>query len=340
MKALSINKSVSLLLFGGFVLTLLLVELYVVQSPIFTEEANHLSLAITLDVVIGIPILFYFFVIRKFQLKLASILLVYLAAVGVAGWILPNEHEGYLAWFEFSLIFSEAILIGFLGFNIRKIIKQYRIESKLRNDFILNLEASLKEVLGKATGAMVGEIAMLRYAFFFWKIKSEHLPTQYPFTVHKKPGVAAMIGALMMAIAAEAAGVHLLLASWNYTVAIILLVLSIYSFIFLIGYLVAIYKRPTIIENNQLTLRIGFVWYAVVDFDNIEKVEIIKRIDEADKSILNIASATLTSPNILITLKEPITLTWLYGMKKNSAKLAIFMDERDKFVKELTIDNG
>ena len=336
MKALAINKSVSLLLFGGFVLTLLLVELYIVQSPTFIEEANHLSLAITLDIVIGIPILFYFFVIRKFQLKLATVLVAYLAAVGVAGWILPNEHEGYLAWFEFSLVFSEAILIGFLGFNIRKIIKQYGIESELRNDFILNLEASLRQVVGKAAGAVVGEIAMLRYAFFFWKIKSEHLPTQYPYTVHKKSGVAAMIGALMLATIAETIAVHLLLAEWNYTVAIVLLILSIYSFMFLIGYLVAIYKRPTIIENNQLTLRIGFVWYGVIDFDKIEKVEIVKRIDEEDKSILNIASATLTSPNILITLKEPVTLTWLYGMKKTSAKLAIFMDERDKFVEELT----
>ena len=88
--------------------------------------------------------------------------------------------------------------------------------------------------------------------------------------------------------------------------------------------------------QHQLTLRIGFVWYGVIDFDKIEKVEIVKRIDEEDKSILNIASATLTSPNILITLKEPVTLTWLYGMKKTSAKLAIFMDERDKFVEELT----
>lgn len=336
MKALSINKSVSLLLFGGLVLTLLLVELYLVQSPIFTEKANHLSLAITLDVVIGIPVLFYFFVIRKFQLKLATILVAYLAAVGVAGWILPNEYEGYLAWFEFSLIFSEAILVGFLVFNIRKIIKQYRIESELRSDFILNLEASLRKVIGKAAGAVVGEVAMLRYAFFFWKIKSEHLPTQYPYTVHEKSGVAAMMGALMMATIAEATAVHLLLASWNYTVAIVLLLLSIYSFIFLIGYLVAIYKRPTIIENNQLTLRIGFVWYTVIDFDNIERVEVVKRIDEEDKSILNIASSILTSPNILITLKEPVTITWLYGMKKTSTKLAIFMDERDKFVKELT----
>lgn len=336
MKALSINKSVSLLLFSGLVLTLLIVELYIVQSPFFLEETNHLSLAITLDIVIGIPVLFYFFVIRKFKLKLATILVAYLVAVGVAGWILPNEHEGYLAWFEFSLIFSEAILVGFLIFNIRKIVKVYQIESETRNDFILNLEASLKKVIGKAVGPMVGEIAMLRYAFFFWKIKSEHLPTQYPYTVHKKSGVGAMIGALMMATIAEATGVHLLLADWNYTLAIILLILSIYSFIFLIGYVVAIYKRPTIIENNQLTLRIGFVWYAVINLDNIERVELVKRIDEEDKSILNVASAILTSPNILITLKEPIQLTWLYGIKKTSTKLAIFMDEKEKFIKALT----
>lgn len=334
MKTLSLNKSTSLLLFGGLALTLLIVEFFIVQTP-YLGDSNFLPLAITLDIVIGVPVLFYFLIIRKFQLQLTTLLVVYLISVGLARLILPDAYEGHLFWFEMSLIFTELTIFGVLLFNIRRVIKQFKIERRHQNDFLINLERSFEKVMKKKLAPVVGEIAMVRYAFFWWRIKSEYLPHQYPFTMHRKSGVGVTIGALMLATIAETIAVHLLLANWNYTLAIVLLMLSIYSFVFLIGYLAAIYKRPTLIENNQLLLRIGFVWYAVIDLSNIETIETVRRVDEADKTILNVASSLLILPNILITLKTPQTLTWLYGIKKTTSKIALYMDERDKFIEAL-----
>jgi len=330
-KTLFLPKSAYLLLFFGLAASIFVLMAYIANSTNYLQNNEIMSFAVTADLALTVPILYYFLVVRTQKLPWFSTLVVYLAAVMLATLIIPKEHQTYLYWFEMSLLLTEGFLIAVIIINIRKILKQYKIEKLKTGDFLVNLDNTFKVVLKKSLPPVVSEIAMLRYAFLFWKIPVEALSHQKTFSVHRKSGTVAMYCAFMLATVAEATAVHFLLVGWNETVAYILLFLSIYSLLFLIGLASSVVKRPILVEENRIILRVGFFWKVILDKENIEKLEFIKRIDEKDKSIENLASILLTSPNILLHLKSPVIVNGMYGIKKITSKLAIFVDDKDGF---------
>lgn len=70
--------------FFGIALSILLCEAFIVQSSTFTTSPHWLSLGITADLVLGIPLLYYFLIVRKRSVNWITTLLVFLLAVGVA----------------------------------------------------------------------------------------------------------------------------------------------------------------------------------------------------------------------------------------------------------------
>lgn len=334
MKTLVFPKWVYWLTFLGLASSIVVMVAYLVNSTSYLQN-ELMTFAVTADLALTIPVIYYFLVVRTQKISWFSTLVVYLTTVTIATFILPKESQTYLRWFEMSLILTEGFLIAILIINIRKIIKQYRIEKERTGDFMVNLDNTLTVVLKKSLPPVVTEIAMLRYCFLFWKIPVEALSHQKAFSVHKKGGTVAMYCAFMMAIAAEATGVHFLLVGWNETVAIILLILSIYSLFFVIGLASAITKRPILVDGNTIIIRKGFMWKATINKSDIEHFEFIKRIDEKDKTIENLAAILLTSPNILLYLKQPVRIYGVYGIKKMTSKLAIHVDDKEGFKSEI-----
>jgi hypothetical protein len=125
---------------------------------------------------------------------------------------------------------------------------------------------------------------------------------------------------------------HFLFRKLGNTAVIMADVLSIYAIIFMVADLIALTRRPIVIDNQQLTIRNGIRWHAIVDLDKIEKVELISRLP-TDKDIRKVA--TLGEPNLLLTLTEPIELTGFYGVRFQTKRLAILVDDRELFVKSL-----
>jgi hypothetical protein len=320
------------LLFAGITLSILAAEYFLMQTATFTEQTNTLSLAITLDLVIGIPVLYYFLIVKKGKLPLTSILVVYLAMVTLTGFLMPNNP--YIHWFELSLIFTEGLLVAIVLFNVRKIIKIFRTESLKKADVLVNLETALTTFLGSKGSFAASEIAIMRYCFY-WKAPIEAFDHHEVFTVHKKSGAVAVYGAFVMATLVELTAVHFLLYEWKPTLAYILLILSVYSLLYLVGAAVAIIKRPILIEGDNIIFRVG-VFYAVeLKKAQIERLEPIKKIDENDKTILNTAAFLMTSPNFMLHLDKPITVKGIYGIKKTTQKMAIFVDDKIAFEKSV-----
>jgi hypothetical protein len=324
------------LTFFGLASSIVVMVAYLVNSTSYLQN-ELMTFAVTADLALTVPLIYYFLVVRTQKISWFSTLVVYLVMVTLATFILPNESQTYLYWFEMSLILTEGFLVTVLIINIRKIIKQYRIEKERTGDFIVNLDNTLTTVLKKSLPPVVSEIAMLRYAFLFWKIPVEALPHQKAFSVHKKSGTVAMYIAFMFAIVAEATAVHFLLVGWNETVAIILLILSIYSLFFVIGLVSSITKRPILVDGDAIIIRIGLMWKVEIQRNDIEYLELVKRVDEKDKSIENLAAILLTSPNMILHLKSPVIVHGIYGIKKTTSKLAIFVDDKEGFQKAVSI---
>lgn len=332
----SISIKTWTILFAGLTALILGIGVLVVQTADFKLHSDLLSLAVTADITIGIPLLYYFIVSRKLKAPPITALIVFLICTGIASLILPNDNQFYLDKIKLLLIFTELSIVIYGVIMVRKIVRAYRTISAKRNDFVYNLTEALKTILGKsnAISFVVGEINTFRYGLFFWLGKKEILSGQSFYTTHKKSGYVALWSVLFFVMLIETVGVHLLLWNWNQGVAIAAIILSIYTILFLIADLSSILKRPVIFLDNKLYLRIGTRWNAIIDPKQILTIETIKNFDkEQNKGTLDCALAG--SPNVKITMTTPIVIVGFYGIKKTVTKFVFNIDNATEFIEEI-----
>nr|WKN39631.1 hypothetical protein K4G66_13105 [Tunicatimonas sp. TK19036] len=321
--------------FFGIALSLILCEVFIVQSSVFTNSPHWLSFGVTADLTLGLPILYYFLIVRKQSINWVTTLLVFLLAIGIAHLILPGEHQYFLGFAEKAVIVTESVVLLYGLSRIRKIITAYRFSARKNPDVLQNLQYSLTQVLGqhKIIPFVVNEISMFYYSLFFWRARKEVRDHQTAFTYHKKSAYPALMGALLLVTAVETVGVHLLLSRWNEGVAWGFTILSAYSFLFIWADIVAVLKRPIVIEDNQLHLRIGLRWQAIIPLQRINGISPVSGNYTKDKSTLNLA--LLSDPNVILTFAEPVTVQGLYGMEKTVSRLALPLDDVKTFEKLL-----
>jgi len=128
----------------------------------------------------------------------------------------------------------------------------------------------------------------------------------------------------------EIAAFHFLLRKWSNTAAIIVTVLSCYSFILFIADLSAILKRKILVNNNQLILRTGLRWRAVTTISNIHSVEKI-RFDYHSTTSYFKGGITRKSGNALITFNEPVLIEKLYGASTPFDTILMNIDDVELF---------
>jgi hypothetical protein len=327
-KPLNIQKS--LIIFG---VPLLLIASMVVltSSTLFTANANQLSLAITLDLLLTTPFV-YFLLIRKTAIPKTTIVPLMILGVVVCSYILPSENQYYLSLFKtWVLPVIELSILSFVIYNIIKARKRYK-ENKTNTstDFFATLKATCYEILPKAAVIpVVTEIAVAYYGFINWK-RRQLQPNE--FTYHKDSGTVGLLTALLFLIAIETVGLHLLLSQWSTIAAWILTGLSVYSGIQILGFLKSMYKRPILIEKNTLYLRYGIMNETTININDIESITLSTKDIEQDKTTRKLSFlGDLEGHNVVINLKNENILTGLYGIKRSYKVLAFHVDKKLEF---------
>jgi hypothetical protein len=329
------NRRLLILAFALITVAVVAAEFFITNSVAFSRDTNLMSLAITFDLVVILPVLFYFLVVRPLKLNRVLIVSAYVLTAWAAYFILPKTQHFYLNYVWHSLALVEIGVLIWAISKIKTIIKTYKSLSINAFDFYFNLKKSLESAIGNTTFTRVfaAEIATIRYGLlFFVQPKMEILPHQTAFSVHKKSGYTTIWAVLLFVGFVELFALHFLFKSFGITVVLIADFLSIYTLIFMIADLVSLLRRPIVIDNQQLTIRNGIRWHAIIDLNKIEKVELISRMP-TNKDIKKVA--TLGEPNLLLTLTESIELTGFYGMRFQTKRLALLVDDRELFIKSL-----
>jgi hypothetical protein len=331
------NRRLLITVFAFITVAMLAIEFYIVNNGAFYKNANLMSFAITCDIVVILPILFYFLIVRPLKLNPTLILSIYILSAWAAYFILPKTQHFYLNYVWHSLAFVEIGLMIWAFSKIKSIIKTYKSLSFNSFDFYFNLKKSLELAIGNTifTRVLAAEIATIRYGLlFFIQPKIEALPHQKIFSVHKKSAYTTIWAVLLFVGFVELFALHFLFQKFGNTVVLIADILSIYMLIFMVADLMALLRRPILVDNQQLIIRNSLRWYSNVDIDNIEKIESIGHIP-ADKHIKKVA--TLGEPNVLLTLKESVELTGFYGMRFQTKRIALLVDDRELFIKLLEL---
>ncbi len=319
-----------------FCLPLTLLGLLIVASnvSIFRIHSSSLSNAITIDVLITIPLV-YLLLIWKTKISKTTVAPLIILGVLIATYIVPEENQYYLNLFKtWILPLMELSIIAYVLFHLRKTFKKFQKERKNTLDFYSTLQKTCAEILPKyAVIPVITEISVFYYGFICWKKR----PLQSnEFTYHKNSGTLSLLVAIIMIIAIESVSVHVLIAKWNDTFAWIFTALSIYSGIQLFGFLKSILYLPIYIEDDTLFLRYGIMSESEIPIQLIESVEITSKEIEPNSDIRRFSFLGSLEPhNLIIRLKEENRLTGLYGFQRKYRNIALHVDNPASFKEQL-----
>ncbi|KOY86246.1 hypothetical protein AD998_08895 [bacterium 336/3] len=333
MKNLSLKKPQKhYLAFIALFLVIVFLEQWIVSTSHFYQN-RLLPLAVSIDLIIILPVLYFFVIVKPLKVNKLSLLGVIMACMGVGYGVIPKGYQEYLYYAEIGLIILELGVLVWVLTKIHKIIKEYQKLEKETSDFIKNVHQAFETHLGNSffIHFFVSELIMLRYGLFFWIYKKRDTQ-ENEFTIHKESAFVPTFSVLIFVSLIELVVVHILLMDSKPILTWILTALSVYSLVFLMAYIVSIVRRKISIEQNTVFIRVGKVWNFEIDKSNISEIIPIKDV-EKDKNILNVASLLMTQPNVLIKLHKKISIRGLYGIKKEINQVALVLDKPQDFIK-------
>jgi len=319
-------------------LMMILSMILIVKSSLFQFYPYELSIAVTLDLILTIPFI-YFLLIRKKEIPKITILTTVIIGIVIANYIIPNDYQYLLNNIELYVIpIVEILVLTFVFINVRKILKLYKTQKNNSSDFFTALNSACKEVLPKGISILLAtEIAVIYYSFI--NLRRRKL-TENEFSYHKENGVTAILFAVIFVIIIETFVLHILLQKWNFTVAWIVTFISIYTCLQIFALIRSMSKRPIFIDINEkkLHLRYGFFSESTIPFNSIKEIEFSSKSLTDDKSIVQFSPlGNLTSHNLIIHLKSKNVLNGFYGIKKSYKSIALQIDKKNMFKKK--IDN-
>ncbi len=308
-----------------------------VMAVLLTQQValnNTLSLALSIDLLLVIPLV-YLFLIRKSRIPKTTSIPVVLIGLFIGYKTIPEAQQQYLDMFtHYVLPLIELSVVGFIIYKVTKAIRAYKRLKTSAPDFYDVLKNVCGEIVPKRLAlALATEVGVLYYGFLHFK-KLKLAPNE--FSHHKTSGAPALYAGIILVIAIETVALHFLLMKWNVVTAWIVTVLSVYTAIQFFGYARALSQRPISIDPNGLTLRYSIMNETYITFDQIDRLELNSQELEKDKLTKSLSAlGTLESHNCVLYLKSEHQLTGVYGIKKSYRILSFYIDQPTNFKVQL-----
>lgn len=314
---------------------LILSIIWLTQSPIFDAHPNQLSFAVTIDLLITIPFI-YFLIIRKKSIPKTTVVLAIGIGVLIASIILPKTHQAPLSFVKLWILpFVELFVVIYVIYSVRKSVKAFKKAKIGHYDFFTNLKNALGGIMPKKmVGFIAMEIGAFYYAFLSWK-KHQFIANEYSY--HKESGTRAVLLVSLFLIAIETVVFHILLQNWSLIFAWVLSILSVYSGFQILGILKSLSQRPITIQQHKINLRYGIIAEGEIPIQQIKSIREFKgEITDNQKDIQSFSPfGNLEGHNVLIELYEPFYYHAFYGFKKKGKNIAFFIDDPILFISEV-----
>jgi membrane protein YdbS with pleckstrin-like domain len=297
-----------------------------------------------IDLMIIIPLMAYFFIIRKNH-SAKTLSLVIAAGYGAAWLIIPNEHLSALPFFKYLLIAAEGaflLLELYIAIKVLKALpkvwgymKQHKSVS--RDLFPHRLETAVHQNMSAPLFIKIylTELSLFYYSLFSWKKKTRI--AQDSFTIHQKGSTIALYVMLIHAVLIESIGLHYFLHQWNAIISWILLILNLYSVLFFLAQIQGFRLNPVKISEDELIIRIGFATRINIPLTNIASVDQYDGPEKLSKAQDKITFQAIApdfipeKPHLEIKLKAPQKAHYLYGYTKKVSQVHIKLDEPTSF---------
>lgn len=295
---------------------------------LLTEETNAVVLGSLIDLLLIAPLLWMFYR-KQFSWKTA-IALIALGCIAIRLLIPSDLLAPYSTitlagiGMEVLLVLFELLLIVTLLRYLPKIIQEVKqnelpaiytfqlaVEKYVKNNFLIQMVCS--------------ELLMVYYAVGSWK-----KPIPNGVTLHKNSSYIAFQVMLIHAIIVETLGIHYFLhAKWP-IVSFVLLLLNIYSVVFLLADIQAVRMNPVQIQQGKLYISLGLMKRMEMDLQNVECIIEEKAILEQkcteDTLEFIVRDFEEVYPDFILKMKRPQKATLFLGMEKHYDYIAIKSD--------------
>ena len=331
------HLNLSKLLIFGVPLLLIFSMFLLAKSAMFHQNPDTLSLAITLDLLLTLPLV-YFLLIRKKNIPKYTVVSAFIIGIIAASLILPKENQYYLSQIKFWVLpIVELTIFSIVFYKLRQMFKAVKKEKESTLDFYSAVMKATKEILPpRISSVFATEIAVIYYSILNWR-KPKPLQ-ENEFAYHRRSGIREVLSVLMLAIIGETIAIHLLLAQWSLVAAWILTFLSVYTMFQVIGILRSMPRRPIKIGNENLYLRYGLFNDATIPLVDIEEIRLERKGLEFDDNIRMLSSlGEIDSYNVILHLKNQHTMSGLYGFTKIFTTIAFHVDDKNKFEAALRV---
>lgn len=291
-----------------------------------TGRQALLDAAVTTDLTVVVPALWYLLVARPRGWSATTVLPVFVAAVAVAGFILPSGRRQLLDAAGLLAAPAELVVLWLVVRRVRRIAHASRAGAGA-GDTLQAIREATRQVLGpsRLADALAYEFALLRYAFVSWRAAPETRPDAVAFTYHRRSGYPALVGALILVICAEGAGVHVMLRGLSPTLAWTLTALSAYSILWLVGDARAASLRPILLSSDELLLRLGLRWTVRVPREAVTAVGDAP-LGSSQRNV-DLCLALPGRPWFLVELAAPVEAVGLYGRRKLVRRIGVSSDD-------------
>lgn len=312
--------------------SVLTMALLIGRTALFADRQQTMVLAVTIDALAILPLIWYLLLVRPGHLSAHSLLPVLILGFIVLTLTVPGSHD--LPGLKWVFVALEPILIGLAIWRIRRFSKRVASFKDLALPDRLN--RALSSVIGNpALAHMVAmELTVLTYALGFVRRPPQLQSGQHHFTHHRRSGARAAIGALAFICVAEAAVVHLLVQRWNPTVAWILTILSLYAALWLVGYLRSLSLLPSTVGPTTATIRNGLLESTSFDLADVTDLRGFTAAATGDPAYLGL-TPPLTEPTHLLELAACVEVRGLFGRRKQARIIGIALDDPTEFEQAL-----
>ena len=269
----------------------------VVRSQAFVQNPDVAAWGVTFDLTISLPLLYWFFVVRRGKAAALTIVPVFLAGILFSSLLIPAAQQQFLRqlkWFVVPLV--EVLVVVALVRHGRN---------------------------SRVAEAVLSEVTMLRYALFGWRKKPEE-----GITFHERNGWGTIVACILVLLAAEGIGMHLMVRRWSVLGAWVWTAMEIWGALWLIGDYHGLRVHRSTLGEDALRIRFGLRWSVDVPRDLIASVTAIQSESEwKRKDVMKIA--VLEDPRWLVTLREPVVVRGMMGLRRTVTALALLPDDEE-----------
>lgn len=194
------------------------------------------------------------------------------------------------------------------------------------------------------------EWLILFYAFFRWRKKQRTKEDVQVFSYHKNSSYFWLFLALVHEQIIEMFVFHIYLKTEEPEIATIMLVLHIYSVLYIMGDYNLVRNSPLLLSRNKIVIKIGVRRELNVHLREIENIQPVKIAYNRSGGIIHEKKVfhVTAYPRIItrifgitdeakyeIVLKHPVQARGYFGQKKEVEKVYLYIDKPDEFVETL-----